>query len=199
MFNQSQTLQLYTRTNGFPFWKNLDHYIVPDSKTSTILIADEELEVCNTLSVAVRQWAQEEQRNVKIIAFENGQQAIDYVQTSHQNPPFLAILDLRMPKMNGLQSAQRINQLFPQMAIIITASHNENDEQLIKQADSFANQNSHIGFIIRTNSLHLLKVTLESEINEVFSGRKQAQENPDLFRKFQGTLSHLLSKVRETF
>ncbi|MEL7409179.1 MAG: response regulator, partial [Cyanobacteria bacterium J06558_2] len=35
---------------------------------------------------------------------------------------------------------------------------------LIQEADDFANINSHMGFIIRTKSCHLLKVALEFEI-----------------------------------
>lgn len=179
--------------------KSLDRYTASDSKTNTIVIADENPKVQDALSVAVRQWAQEEQRNVKPVALENGQQAVNYVQASHKNPPFLVILDLRMPKKDGFQSAKEINKIFPQIPIIITASHDENDEQLIKQVDDFANQNSHIGFIIRTNSLPLLKVTLESELKEVFSGKKRVQENPDLLSTFQGALSQLLTKVSEAF
>lgn len=179
--------------------KSLDRYTASDSKTNTIVIADENPKVQDALSVAVRQWAQEEQRNVKPVALENGQQAVNYVQASHKNPPFLVILDLRMPKKDGFQSAKEINEIFPQIPIIITASHDENDEQLIKQVDDFANQNSHIGFIIRTNSLPLLKVTLESELKEVFSGKNRVQENPDLFSTFQGALSQLLNKVSEAF
>ncbi|MDJ0596245.1 MAG: hypothetical protein QNJ72_40745 [Pleurocapsa sp. MO_226.B13] len=43
---------------------------------------------------------------------------------SYQNPhpPFLAILNLRMPKRNGLESAQIVKELCPQMPIIINAS-----------------------------------------------------------------------------
>ncbi|MDJ0697673.1 response regulator [Mastigocoleus sp. MO_188.B34] len=199
MFNYSQTSEIFGRSNNLLHLKNLDRYTASDSKTDTIVIADEDPEVQDALSVAVRQWAQDEQRNVKTIIVSDGQQAVDYVQATDKNPPFLVILDLRMPKKNGLQSAKEINKLFPQIPIIMTASHDENDQQLIKQADDFDNQNSHIGFIIRTNSLPLLKVTLESEIKEVFSGKKRAQENSDLFNTFQGTLSQLLSKVSGTF
>ena len=197
MFNYSQKSEISGRANSLLRSKNLDRYTASDSKTNTIVIADEDPEVQDALSVAVRQWAQEEQRNVKTIMVSDGQQAVDYVKTSDKNPPFLVILDLRMPKKNGLQSAKEINKFFVQIPIIITASHDENDRQLIKQADDFASQNSHIGFIIRTNSLPLLKVTLESEIKEVFSSKKRVQENPDLLSTFQGALSQLLSKVSD--
>ena len=178
--------------------ENVDCQFFPDSTTSTVLIADRETEVKQALSVAVRRWAQEEQRNLETIVVENGQQAVDYIQqVSHQNPPFLAILQLRMPQMNGLESAQIINELCPQMPIIITASQDEIDEQLIQEADDFAHQNSQIGFVIRTNSSPLLKVALELEIRQlVFPQQEQEQEDISLLGNLKGRLSQLLTKRR---
>ncbi len=180
-----------------PRSKNVDFQFFPDSTTSTVLIADEEPEVRDALSVAVRRWAQEEQRNVETILVANGQQAVDYIQkVGRQNPPFLAILDLRMPQMNGLESAQIVNELCPQMPIIITASHDEIDEQLIKQADDFANKNSHMGFVIRTKSSPLLKVALEFEIRKLETPQQeQGQENISLLGNLKGKLSQLLTKA----
>ena len=170
--------------------KTLDFYSNLDLNTSNILIADEEEKVCNALSVAVRQWAQEEQRNVTPIPVTNGQQAVNYVQASHANPPLLTILDLRMPEMNGLESAQIINQIHPKKAIVITASHDEDDKELIQKADNFAHQNSHVGFVIRTNSSPFLKVALESKIRQIVSSdRNLTQENTGIF----STLSQLLT------
>ena len=196
MFHHTQATTPSGAFSFLPRSKNLDLQFVPDSTTSNVLIADEEPEVRDALSVAVRRWAQEEQRNVETIMVENGQQAVDYIQkVGRQNPPFLAILDLRMPQMNGLESAQIVNELCPQMPIIITASHDEIDEQLIQQADDFANQNSQMGFVIRTNSSPLLKVTLEWEIRKLVSPqKKQEPENISLLGNLKGKLSQLLTK-----
>ncbi len=196
MFHHFQATQLSARTNRLPRSKNLDCQFFPDSTTSTVLIAEEERDFSEALSVAVRRWAQEEQRNVETIVVENGQQAIAYVQrVSYQNPPFLAILNLRMPKRNGLESAQIVKELCPQMPIIITASHDEIDEQLIQKADDFANQNSQMGFVIRTNSSPLLKVALELEIRKLVSPqKKQEPENISLLGNLKGKLSQLLTK-----
>lgn len=181
----------------FRNWSNSqspDFSFLPNSTIQTVLIADEEAEVREALSVAVRRWAQEEQRNVEIIVIENGKKAVDYLkQVNHQNRPFLAILDLRMPKMNGLESAQIFRRIYPEMPIIITASHDEIDEQLIQEADDFANQNPSMGFVIRTKSSSLLKVALEFEIRKlVLSEDELTPENRGVFHKFQGTLSQLL-------
>ncbi|MEM7557076.1 MAG: response regulator [Cyanobacteria bacterium P01_A01_bin.84] len=169
MFYFSQQQKLATRVNNLSFFQNTEDLPLSlDSRINKVLIADEEPEIRDALSVAVRRWAQEEQRNVEIIFVKNGQQAIDYVKNmSQENPVFLAILDLRMPQMNGIETAQYINDLYPKMPIIITASPNEVDEELIQEADDFANQNSHMGFMIRTKSSHLFKVALEFEISKL--------------------------------
>ncbi|WP_044290959.1 response regulator [Rivularia sp. PCC 7116] len=179
----------------------MDFQFSPDKATKTtktVLIADEEPEVRDALSVAVRRWAQEEQRNLDTIMVENGQRAVDYIkQVKKQNsPPFLIILDLRMPNINGLETARLINKLCPEIPIIITASYDEIDEQLIQEADDFANQNSHIGFIVRTKSSPLLKVALEFEIRKLFSLQQEyEEENINLFFNLKGRLSNLLIKA----
>ncbi len=194
MFHHTQAISPSGRFSFLPTSKNVDFQFFPDSTTSTVLIADQEQEVRDALSVAVRRWAQEEQRNVETIVVENGQQAVDYIQqASCQNPPFLAILDLRMTQMNGLESAQIVNELCPQIPIIITASHHEIDEKLIRKADDFANKNSHMGFIIRTNSSPLLKVALELEIRKLETPQEEEEEaNSSLLGNLRGKLSQLL-------
>ena len=195
MFNLSPKTKLATETNHLSDFKNKYAQLLPDSKISRVLIADEEAEVRNALSVAVRRWAQEEQRNVQIIVVQNGQEAVDYVKKmSHKNPLFLAILDLQMPKMNGLEAAEIISDLCPQMPIIITASHDEIDEKLIQKADDFANKNTHMGFIIRTKSSHLLKVALEFEIAKLEIPQEEWEEEEiGLFDNLKGKLSELLN------
>ena len=195
MFHLYRKTKPARETNHLSEFKNRYSKLFPDSKISKVLIADEEAEVRDALSVAVRRWAQEEQRNVQIIFVKNGQQAVDYVKKmSRENPLFLAILDLRMPEMNGLEAAEIISNLCPQMPIIITSSHNEIDENLIQKADNFADKNSHIGFIIRTKSSHLLKVALEFEIAKLeIPQEEREEENSSLFSNLKGKLSALLN------
>lgn len=195
MFNLSPKTKLGTETNHLSDFKNKYSQLLPDSKISRVLIADEEREVRNALSVAVRHWAQSEQRNVQIIVVNNGQQAVDYVKKMSQSDPlFLAILDLRMPEINGLEAAEMISELCPEMPIIITAAHDEIDEKLVQKADEFANKNSHMGFIIRTNSSHLLKVALEFEIAKLeIPQEEREEEDINLFSNLKGKLSELLN------
>ncbi len=230
MFNLNRKTKKDTETNHLSDFKNKYSQLLPDSKISRVLIADEEREVRDALSVAVRRWAQDEYRNVEIIIVNNGQKAVDYVKTqkaeemgsvilalslliqselyrlaslllqkyqkmSQKNPPFLAILDLRMPEMNGLETAEIIHELCPKMPIIITASHNEIDEKLIQKADEFANKNTHMGFVIRTNSSHLLKVALEFEIAKLELDPEEQEEygDFDLLENLKDKLSELLN------
>lgn len=191
MFNLSKKNKLATQSNYFTNYSQL----LPDSTISRILIADEESEVRDALSVAVRRWAQEEQRNIEIILVENGEQAVDYVETIDENNSlFLAILDLRMPQMNGLESARIISDRRPNMPIIITVSHNEIDEKLIKDADDFADYNSHMSFMIRTNSPQVFKLALESEIKKIeFIEENIIQENSTLLGNLKGKLTAILN------
>lgn len=191
MFYLSQKKKLATLSNS----NHADLQFLTGSTVSRVLIADEEPEVRDALSVAIRRWAQEEQRNVETIIVENGQQAVDYVEKMSQNNPlFLAILDLRMPQINGLDSAKAISNICPQMPIIITASHNEIDEKLIQKADDFANQNAHMGFVIRTKSSHLLKVALEFEIRKLELPKEvQKTVNSSFLGNLKGQLSAILN------
>jgi len=166
MFNLSPKTKLGTETNHLSDFKNKYSQLLPDSKISRVLIADEEAEVR------------------------------DYVtKTSQTNPLFLVILDLRMPDMNGLEAAEKISDLCPELPIIITASHNEIEEKLIQKADEFANKNTHMGFVIRTKSSHLLKVALEFEIAKLEIPQEEWEEEEDisLFGNLKGKLSALLN------
>ena len=195
MFNLTPKSKLATETNHLSDFKNKYSQLLPDSKISRVLIADEEAEVREALSVAVRRWAQEEQRNVQIIVVENGRKAVDYVTKMSQTKPlFLVILDLRMPEMNGLEAAETISDICPELPIIITASHDEIDEKLIHKADEFADKNTHMGFVIRTNSSHLLKVALEFEIAKLeIPQEEREKEELNLFGNLKDKLSTLLN------
>ena len=99
-----------------------------------------------------------------------------------------------MPEMNGLEAAEIISDICPELPIIITALHDEIDEKLIQKADEFANKNTHMGFVIRTNSSHLLKIALEFEIAKLeISQEEREEEEINLFGSLKGKLSALLN------
>ena len=52
----------------------------------------------------------------------DGQEALDM---AHEQPPDVAILDIGMPRLNGLETARRLRDAFPQTKIIVLTMHTE--------------------------------------------------------------------------
>ena len=55
---------------------------------------------------------------------ENGLEALELCRSSR---PDLVLMDVRMPKMNGLQATEAIKQEFPQTSVLIVTSHEDPD------------------------------------------------------------------------
>ena len=52
----------------------------------------------------------------------DGQEALDI---AHAQPPGVAVLDIGMPRLNGLETARRLQDAFPQTKIIVLTMHTE--------------------------------------------------------------------------
>ncbi len=87
-----------------------------------VLIIDDDVDLLDVISYALRR----EGFNVQIAA--DGQQAIQRVQSSK---PDVILLDLRLPKMNGLDVLRRIREADDIPVIVLTAL---NDEETILKA-----------------------------------------------------------------
>ena len=61
-----------------------------------------------------------EQRHWKIYEASDGQQAIDEIQ---RLKPDVAILDIVMPRMSGIEAAYEMRRLVPDTKIILMSSH----------------------------------------------------------------------------
>ncbi|WP_338667830.1 response regulator [Pseudodesulfovibrio methanolicus] len=59
-------------------------------------------------------------RNVEITEASSGQQAIDHVRESEFD---VVILDVMMPRMNGLETLRRIKAIAPDLPVIILTGH----------------------------------------------------------------------------
>ncbi len=67
----------------------------------------------------------------KLIFKQNGEEAIDFLEENINDKPFLIILDLNMPKMNGLEFLKIIREkkelkIIP--VVVLTTSRSEKDK-----------------------------------------------------------------------
>jgi two-component system response regulator NreC len=65
----------------------------------------------------------ESQPDFRVVAeAADGRQAVELVE---REQPDVAVLDIAMPTLNGLEAAQRISSKFPQTAIVILSMHSD--------------------------------------------------------------------------
>lgn len=88
-----------------------------DKKEVRILIADDH----ELIRRAVRQLLEHESGLMVCGEAANGKQAVEYCQRLQ---PEVAILDISMPVMNGLDAAEEIKRLSPTTKIVILTMHN---------------------------------------------------------------------------
>lgn len=58
--------------------------------------------------------------NYNVLRARDGQEA---VEMAHSNPVDLVLMDIKMPKMTGIQATEIIRQSFPSLPIIIQSSY----------------------------------------------------------------------------
>ena len=80
----------------------------------TVLLADDNRFVLETLAARLRD------NGSNVITASNGQEAVDHGTRAR---PDLAILDVSMPVMNGLEAAERLHELLPRLPIILFTSY----------------------------------------------------------------------------
>ena len=94
-----------------------------------ILVVDDMRDLADTLAVLIRIWGYE------VVVTYDGSEAL--IEAS-ANPPDVVLLDIGLPKMNGLDLARRLRQL-PAMAkallIAISGFGQEADVQRCKEAE----------------------------------------------------------------
>ena len=80
-----------------------------------ILIADDDARMRQTLREALHTFGYDD-----IIEAADGTEAAQQVAAAH---PDLVLLDLKMPKMNGIEALQTLRQLDPHLAIVILSAY----------------------------------------------------------------------------
>lgn len=84
-------------------------------RRATILVADDQAFVRQTLCSMLS-----EQSHWKIYEAENGKVALD---RTREIKPDVAVLDIVMPEMGGIEAAYKIRQQTPQTKVILISSH----------------------------------------------------------------------------
>jgi two-component system, OmpR family, response regulator ChvI len=85
----------------------------------TIALVDDDRNILTSVSIAL------EAEGYRIMTYTDGASAVDGFKTS---PPDLAILDIKMPRMDGMETLRRIRQKSDMPVIFLTSKDEEIDE-----------------------------------------------------------------------
>src|SRR4030081_754575 len=99
------------RHQGEPSW---DRHSMP-----TIALVDDDRNILTSVSIAL------EAEGYRIMTYTDGASALDGFKTS---PPDLAILDIKMPRMDGMETLRRLRQKSDLPVIFLTSKDEEIDE-----------------------------------------------------------------------
>src|SRR4030081_1780041 len=99
------------RHQGEPSW---DRHSMP-----TIALVDDDRNILTSVSIAL------EAEGYRIMTYTDGASALDGFKTS---PPDLAILDIKMPRMDGMETLRRLRQKSDMPVIFLTSKDEEIDE-----------------------------------------------------------------------
>ncbi|MGB8680445.1 MAG: response regulator, partial [Pseudolabrys sp.] len=85
----------------------------------TIALVDDDRNILTSVSMAL------EAEGYRIMAYTDGASALDGFKSS---PPDLAILDIKMPRMDGMETLRRLRQKTDIPVIFLTSKDEEIDE-----------------------------------------------------------------------
>jgi len=85
----------------------------------TIAIVDDDRNILTSVSMAL------EEEGYRIVTYTDGSSALDGFSV---NPPDLAILDIKMPRMDGIETLRRLRQKSELPVIFLTSKADEIDE-----------------------------------------------------------------------
>ncbi len=119
-----------------------------------VLLADDHAVV----RAGIRELLERDARIQVVAEAQDGMEA--WAKISHTRPD-VAVLDIRMPKMNGIELAQRIRQRYPDMGVLILTAYDD-DPYIVAALQAGAN-----GYVLKTASPR----ELIRAVYEVYEGR----------------------------
>jgi len=87
----------------------------------TIALVDDDEEILTSVSIAL------EREGYKVITYRDGASALVSLKTS---PPDLAVLEIKMPRMDGMEMLRRLRETSKVPVIFLTCQNDEIDEVL---------------------------------------------------------------------
>jgi two-component system, response regulator PdtaR len=119
---------------------------------SKVLLVDDDKLILSTISKGLRL------AGYLVTAAGSGHEALDCVVT---DPPDIAILDIRMPDLNGIELAQHLISLNKELPIIFLSAYS--DDEILKEAfDSGC-----ITYLVKPCSVQQIALTVESVLKQV--------------------------------
>lgn len=156
-----------------------------EKKTIHIIIADDHVLFIDGLKLLLKD---EEGILVGDVA-NDGKELLDLLQ--YQKPDII-LLDINMPKMNGLEAARNIKQSYPCIKIIILSTYNE--DHLIEKAKQYGAN----GYLLKNCSKEELLQTIRLVFTEHTSFPYRIHKNENDFDKTDNFLKQFNLTKRES-
>jgi two-component system, OmpR family, response regulator ChvI len=124
----------------------------------TIALVDDDRNILTSVSIAL------EAEGYRIVAYTDGASALDGFGTS---PPDLAILDIKMPRMDGMELLRRLRQKSDMPVIFLTSKEEEIDElfALKMGADDFVRKPFSQRLLVERVKALIRRVTARADTN----------------------------------
>jgi DNA-binding NarL/FixJ family response regulator len=88
--------------------------------TIRLLICDDQAIVCEGLRAIL-----EPLRHIEVVGVANN--GVDAIELTRTTQPDLVLMDLKMPRMNGIQATKAICEQFPDVRILVLTTYDEDD------------------------------------------------------------------------
>ncbi len=134
----------------------------------TVMIADDHVLFIDGLKMLL---SDEKQITIVDVA-RNGKELLEKLRFCE---PDIILLDINMPVVNGLDSAKRISQTFPEIKIIMLSTYNE--EHFIEKSKAAGAR----GYLLKNCNRSELLETIDKVFHGEYSFPNKALKHPDEF------------------